>query len=67
MKTCATCGSTVDVAWNSVREENVCQSCADDYNDSCGSCGADIGESDSYPWHYVTEDCRAVRNPILPT
>lgn len=34
---------------------------------SCGSCGADIGPSDSYPWHGADEDCRAVREPTAPT
>ncbi len=35
-------------------------------NESCGSCGADIGPSDSYPWHEADEDCRAVRQPNAP-
>lgn len=34
---------------------------------SCGSCGADIGSSDSYPWHGSDEDCRAVREPAAVT
>ena len=29
----------------------------------CGACGADIGPSDSFPWHYPDEDCRAIRTP----
>ena len=31
----------------------------------CGSCGGDLGRSDSYPWHYADEDCRAIRPPVL--
>jgi hypothetical protein len=30
---------------------------------TCGSCGADLGPSDSYPWHNENEDCRAVKDP----
>jgi len=30
----------------------------------CGSCGADLGPSARYPWHYAHEDCRALREPI---
>ena len=37
---------------------------AQDHNESCGSCGADIGPSDSFPWHLDVEDCRAVRDPV---
>jgi hypothetical protein len=37
----------------------------DTYNEECGSCGADIGESTSYPWHLEDEDCRAIRHPVL--
>lgn len=34
----------------------------------CGSCGADLGPSESFVWHMPEEDCRAVREPIkLPT
>jgi hypothetical protein len=33
-------------------------------NESCGSCGADIGPSTSCPWHEANEDCRAVREPL---
>ena len=33
-------------------------------NESCGSCGGDIGRSSSFPWHYGNEDCRAIRDPI---
>jgi len=32
--------------------------------EECGSCGADVGRSSDYPWHYPWEDCRATRNPI---
>lgn len=34
-------------------------------NETCGSCGADIGPSSSYPWHRANEDCRAVREPVV--
>ena len=33
-------------------------------NESCGSCGADIGESTVFVWHEANEDCRAVRDPV---
>lgn len=33
--------------------------------ESAQSCGADIGPSDSYPWHGAEEDCRAVRDPLI--
>lgn len=33
-------------------------------NESCGSCGADIGQSLEFPFHGEDEDCRAVRGPI---
>lgn len=29
----------------------------------CGTCGADLGPSDTFIWHYDDEDCRAVRQP----
>lgn len=32
--------------------------------ESCGSCGADLGPSATYPWHYPDEDCRALKDPI---
>ena len=32
--------------------------------ESCGSCGADLGPSPSYPWHWPWEDCRACREPF---
>jgi hypothetical protein len=31
--------------------------------ESCGCCGADLGPSTTYPWHYEDEDCRAIRKP----
>lgn len=31
--------------------------------EDCGSCGADIGPSDSFVWHLEDEDCRAIRQP----
>ncbi len=31
--------------------------------DSCQSCGAELGPSSTYPWHFVDEDCRIVREP----
>ena len=37
---------------------------AQDHNESCGSCGADIGPSDSFVWHLDDEDCRAIREPV---
>ena len=33
--------------------------------ESCGSCGADLGPSRTYPWHLDSEDCRAVREPVV--
>lgn len=33
-------------------------------SESCGSCGADIGPSASFPWHLPDEDCRAIRQPV---
>jgi hypothetical protein len=32
--------------------------------EDCGSCGADIGPSSTYPWHYADEDCRAIKEPV---
>lgn len=29
----------------------------------CAGCGADLGRSSVYPWHYPWEDCRATREP----
>lgn len=29
----------------------------------CGSCGAAIGPCSDWPWHYPSEDCRAIREP----
>lgn len=31
----------------------------------CGSCGAHIGPSESFPWHRVGDDCRSTREPIV--
>lgn len=31
--------------------------------ESCGSCGADLGPSDSFPWHREDEDCRSIHDP----
>lgn len=36
----------------------------DDDATDCGSCGADLGPSRDYPWHWPDEDCRAVREPL---
>jgi hypothetical protein len=33
-------------------------------NEECGSCGADIGPSSTFPWHSDEEDCRACREPL---
>lgn len=33
-------------------------------NEECGSCGGLIGPSSHYPWHYDSEDCRAIREPL---
>lgn len=33
-------------------------------NERCGSCGADIGPSSSFPWHDEDEDCRSIRQPL---
>lgn len=33
-------------------------------NEECGSCGADIGPSATFPWHGESEDCRAIRDPL---
>lgn len=33
--------------------------------ESCGSCGADLGPSRTYPWHLDSEDCRAIREPVV--
>ena len=30
----------------------------------CPICGADYGPSDSFPWHWPHEDCRAIRKPL---
>ena len=30
----------------------------------CGGCGADLGPSQTYPWHEADEDCRAIRPPV---
>jgi hypothetical protein len=30
---------------------------------SCPACGADLGPSPSFPWHWPDEDCRALRDP----
>ena len=38
---------------------------SDETGEDCGSCGANIGPSSDYPWHYVDEDCRAVRRPLV--
>lgn len=35
----------------------------EDNPDECGSCGGDIGPSETYPWHLDSEDCRAIREP----
>ena len=32
--------------------------------EGCDICGAYLAPSDSYPWHYPHEDCRAIRNPL---
>lgn len=32
--------------------------------ESCGSCGADIGPSSTFPWHTEDDDCRAIRSPV---
>lgn len=32
--------------------------------EECGCCGADLGKSADWVWHYPWEDCRAVREPI---
>lgn len=32
---------------------------------SCPICAADYGPSDSYPWHWPDEDCRAIREPVV--
>lgn len=39
--------------------------CKPDHDEGyeCGICGADLGPSTSYPWHYYEEDCRAIRQP----
>lgn len=43
----------------------VCEACQEkDKGEDCGSCGANIGPSNGYPWHYEDEDCRAVRVPV---
>lgn len=31
----------------------------------CPICSADYGPSDSHPWHWPDEDCRAVREPVV--
>jgi hypothetical protein len=31
---------------------------------SCGSCGADVGESWVFVWHYANEDCRGIKDPL---
>ena len=30
----------------------------------CGSCGADLGPSNDFPWHYPDADCRSIKDPI---
>lgn len=44
-----------------ITELQIAQDCL---NESCGSCGADIGPSIQFPWHIENEDCRAIRQPI---
>lgn len=34
--------------------------------DDCGSCGADLTPSVTYPWHYPDANCRAIREPLTP-
>lgn len=36
-------------------------------DEACESCGADIGPSTSFPWHWGDEDCRAIQEPITQT
>lgn len=31
--------------------------------EECGCCGADVGRSSDWLWHYPWEDCRATRKP----
>jgi hypothetical protein len=31
----------------------------------CTICGANINPSSRFPWHYLTEDCRSIREPVL--
>ena len=33
----------------------------------CPICNAEYGPSDSYPWHWPDEDCRAIREPLATT
>jgi hypothetical protein len=32
-------------------------------NDDCPTCGADLGPSRYFVWHFPEEDCRALREP----
>ena len=31
---------------------------------TCGSCGAELRASTSFPWHKPDDDCRAIREPL---
>jgi hypothetical protein len=32
--------------------------------EDCGACGASIGPTTDFPWHWPDEDCRAIRQPL---
>ena len=55
-----------ECAWHYGKDESeqdeTCQFCYTEEHD-CPTCGSNIGPSDSFPWHYWEEDCRAVRIP----
>ena len=34
-------------------------------NEECPICGADIGPSSLFVWHFEEEDCRAIRDPLI--
>lgn len=46
------------------REQRVARGLDSEPVELCGSCGADIGPSATFPWHEADEDCRALRDPV---
>jgi hypothetical protein len=61
-------GDTLLIEWSGIRraanrEDILSRLDSIEVNPTCGSCGADIGESATFPWHLADEDCRAVRTP----